>query len=255
MKLRLATFAIALAVLCDGQSRVYGAAADKFQETAAFLAASLTRFLDDNVSLSATTRLTISNPSGDAPPSSLELGTALDRGKMRFDLDLTSGANKILNTGLPQLGIRRMMFIGYPDNPMRVVFPDLKSYVEIPIGNAGGIKDKADVAAGRLERKFVGEEKIDGMAAKKYQLHRDGAADQAYVWEATGLNNLPVRLQTVSGGQAYTFSFSNVREGRLDPRVFAIPTAFTKTEGFQGILNAGIAQLTAAMNKALRPGQ
>ena len=69
MKLRLATFAIALAVLCDGQSRVYGAAADKFQETAAFLAASLSRFLDDNVSLSATTRLTISNPSGDAPPA------------------------------------------------------------------------------------------------------------------------------------------------------------------------------------------
>ena len=254
MKLSVATIAIALAVLVGGQSRVQGSPADEFEETTAFLAASLSRFLDDNVSLTATTRLTITDPAGGTESNGIELGTALDRGKMRFDMNLASGPNAGLNTGLPQLGISRMMFIGYPGQPMRVVFPGLTSYVDIPIGEAGGIKDKADVATSRLERRLVGEEMVGGVLAKKYQLHAAGAANRAYVWEAPSLNNLPVRLHTEAGGRGYTFSFSNIRQGQPDPRVFGIPATFTKTAGLKGILDIGIARLTEAMNKALKPG-
>lgn len=253
MKNSLAVLAIVLAVLSGGQFHVRGAAADEFQKSTAFLAATLTRFLDDNASLTATTRLTMANPAGDGEAATLVFGTALDRGKMRFDLDLTSAANKTMNTGLPQLGIRRLMFIGYPEQPLRVVFPDMKTFVEVPLGSASGITDQADVAASRLEKKLIGEENVGGVATRKYQLHADGATDKSYVWEAPSLKNLPVRLHTESGGRAYTFSFSNIRPGQISPRVFGIPATFKKSAGFQDVLNVGIARLTEQMNQVLAP--
>jgi hypothetical protein len=255
MKFRLAVLAIALAVLGDGQSRLQAAATDKFEQSASFLAASLTRFLDDNVSFTATTWLTVGSVADtDATPSRFALGTALDRGKMRFDFDLTSGLNKELSTGLPQMGIRRMMFIGYPEHPLRIVFPDMKSYVEVPLGSAPKISDRADVAASRLERKLVGEESVGGVLARKYQLHADGAAERAWVWEAPSLNNLPVRLRAETGGQSYTFTFSNIRVGQPDPRVFGIPASFEKAGGMMDIVQRGMARLTEQMNKMI-PGR
>lgn len=253
MKPRFAAIAIALAVLSGGQFRVPAAAADAFERSTAFLAATLTRFLDDNASLTGTTRLTITQPAGDGGATTFELGTALDRGKMRFDLDLTSDANKIMNTGLPQMGIRRMMFIGYPDHPLRIVFPDLKTFIEVPLGSAGRITDQAGLAASRLDRKLVGEENIGGVPTRKYQLHTQGSEDLSHVWEAPGLNNLPVQLRTASGGRVYTFTFSNLRLGQPDARVFGIPASYQKMGGFQEVLNVGIARLTEQMNKALAP--
>ena len=205
------------------------------------------------MSLTATTRLTIADTAGNGDAATVEFGTALDAGKMRFDMNLATAANQALKTGFPQMGIRRIMFIGYPEQPLRVVFPDLKSFIELPLAGVGDVKEQADLAASRLEKKLVGAENIGGVATKKFQLHAPGSADRAYVWEAPGLNNLPVRLLTESGGKSYTFSFSNIRPGQIDPRVFGIPATFKKSGGFQDILSLGIARLTEQMNKVLAP--
>jgi hypothetical protein len=253
MKRRLAVVAIVLAVLGGGQLRLWSAATEKFEQSVSFLAASLTRFLDDNVSFTGTTQLAVEQPGGEGGPSRFVLGTAMDRGKMRFDLDFMSGANKGLNSGLPQMGIRRMMFIGYPEHPLRVVFPDMKSYVELPLDAAPKLSDQAGVEASRLERRLVGQELVGGRPTKKYQLHADGAPERAWVWEAPELNNLPVQLRTETGGVAYTFTFSNLRMGAPDPRVFGIPATFEKS-AFMGIIQRGMSRITEEMNKMI-PGR
>ena len=253
MKNSLAVLAIVLAVLSGGQFHVRGAATDNLRRTTAFLAASLTRFLDDNAAFTGTTTLDIVDTTGVRDPSRYVLGTALDRGKMRFDLDFATKANKAMNTGLPQMGVHRLMFVGYPDQPLRVVFPDMKTYVEVPLGAAPEVSAQAGLTASRLEKTLLGEETIGGVVTKKYRLHAAGSPERAFVWEAPALNNLPVRLRSESAGRSFTFTFSNIRVGRVDPRLFGIPSTFKNAGGFEEILKVGIARMSEQISKALVP--
>lgn len=253
MKKIFPTLLCALAVQMGGQFSVRAAASSNaLENTTAFLAGTLTEFLSDSRSFTATTTLSIRDQAGTTDPMSLQFGSAFDMGKMRLDLNLGSAINRTVGAGVTSIGINRIMFIGYPDNPARVVFPDMKSYLEVPIDQSPGLSQKAGDVAGRLEKTFVGNETIMGVATKKYRLQTANSKDVAYVWHAPSLNEMPIRLQATSGGKIYTFSFTNVREGRLDPRVFGIPATFKKVAGIQAISQMAMSQL-AEQAKALIP--
>jgi len=253
MKRLVPTLICVLAVQMGGQFSVRAAASSNaLENTTAFLAGALSEFMSDSRSFTATTELSIRDQAGGNDPMTMSFGSAFDLGKIRMDLDLASAMNQTIGAGISVMGINRIMFIGYPANPARVVFPDMKTYMEIPLNQSPQLTQKAGDVAGRLEKKFVGNESIQGVAAKKYQLQMAGSKDVAFVWQAPALNDLPVRLQATTGGKVYTFSFKNVRQGPVDPRVFGIPATFKKADGLQAITQLAMAKL-AEQAKSLIP--
>ncbi len=255
MKKILPTLICALAVQMGGQFSVRAAdAPNPLEGTTAFLAGALTEFMSDSRSFTATTTLSIRDQAGNTDPMSLAFGSAFDAGKIRMDLNLANTINKSVGIGVSSLGINRIMFIGYPDNPARVVFPDIKSYMEVPIDQTPKLTQKAGDVAGRLEKTLVGKETIMGIPTKKYQLKTATSKDVTHVWQAPSMNEMPIRLQATSGGKVYTFSFTNVRQGQLDPRVFGIPATFKKVAGLQAISQMALSKM-AEQAKALIPQQ
>lgn len=253
MKRFYTTLICVLAVQMGGQFSVRAAASSSgLEDTTAFLAGALSEFLSDSRSFTATTELSIRDQAGATDSMTLSFGSAFDMGKMRMDLNLSSAMNQSAGAGIRVMGINRIMFIGYPDNPARVVFPDMKSYMEVPLDQSPQMTQKAGDVAGKLEKKLVGNETIQGVATKKYQLQAAGSKDVAYVWQAPALNDLPIRLQAATGGKVYTFTFKNVRQGAVDPRVFGIPATFKKADGLQAISQLAMSKL-AEQAKSLIP--
>ncbi|MGB0578959.1 MAG: hypothetical protein ACPGVU_04585 [Limisphaerales bacterium] len=244
----------ALVALAGGQFSVRGALAPAdFNKSVAFLSGALTQFMSDSHSFSATTDLTVQQAGASDSRVRLRFGSAFDAGKMRFDLNLKDQVNAALGTGLPHLGIDRLMFMMYPSHPARVVFPSEQSYFEVPLDQAATpeIKDQAVLASSRLQKKLVGSDNISGVQAKKYQLHADGSQQTAHLWEADSLNGLPVMLRVQTGGTIYNFAFSNIRKGPLDPRVFGIPASFKKRSGVQEVIQLNGAKIVEQLNAAL----
>ncbi len=254
MKRFLTGLVLILAVHLGGRFTVQGAVSpDQFIQSTAFLAGALTEFFTDSRTFTATTELTLQNGGDAGGRVVLRFGSAFDAGKMRLDLNLKSQLNEALGTGLPELGIDRVNFLLYPDHPARVVFPSQQSYVEVPLDQIASekLKDAAGTVASRQIKKLVGSEPAVGVPARKYQLHADGAARTAYVWEAPGMKDMPVQIRVQAGGTIYNFAFRNIRQGPVDPRVFGIPANFKKQDSPVDIVKIGLAKMTEQLNAAL----
>lgn len=253
MKQLLSTSTIALVALLGGQFSVRAAlAAEDLNKSVAFLSGALTRFMSDSRSFTATTDLTLQPVADPESRVRLRFGSALDSGKMRFDLNFKDQVNAALGTGMPHLGIDRVMFMMFPSHPARVVFPSQQSYVELSLDQTATpeVKNQAVLASSRLQKKLVGSDTIGGVVAKKYQLHADGSKQTAHVWEADSLDGMPVMLRVQSGGNIYNFAFSNIRQGPVDPRVFGIPANFKKMDGFKEVILGSTAKLAEQLNAA-----
>jgi hypothetical protein len=226
---------------------------DQFNQSTAFLAGALTEFFTDSRTFTATTELTVQNVGDEDSRVVLRFGSAFDGGKMRLDLNLKSQLNGTLGSGLPELGIDRVNFMLYPDHPVRIVFPSQQSYVEVPLSQAVSpeLKDAAGGVASQQVKKFVGNETAVGVPARKYQLHADGAAKTAYLWEAPAMKDMPVQIRVQAGGMIYNFAFRNVRQGPVDPRVFGIPATFKKQGSSLDIVKMGLSKMTEQLNATI----
>lgn len=245
---------LVLAVQLGGQFSVQGALSPtKFNESTAHIAGALTQFFSDTRTFTATTELTVQQVGDPDSRVVLRFGSAFDGGKMRLDLNLKSQLNAGLGTGLPELGIDRVNFMLYPEHPARVVFPSQQTYIEMPLNQAAtpDVKEQAGRAASQIDKKFVGNETAVGVPTRKYQLHQDGAAQTAYLWEAPGMNDMPVQIRMITGGNIYNFAFRNVRQGPVDPRVFGIPATFKKANGPGAIVEIAARKITEQLNAAL----
>ena len=254
MKQLLSIGTFALVAFVGGQFSVRGALAPKdLNKSVAFLSGALTQFMSDSHSFTGTTELTVQQAGVPDSRARLRFGSAFDAGKIRFDLNLKDQVNSALSTGLPHLGIDRLMFMMYPSHPARVVFPSEQSYIEVPLDKAATpeIKDQAGLASSRLQKKLVGSDNIGGVQAKKFQLHADGSKDTAHLWEADALNGMPVMLRVQTGATIYNFAFRNIRKGPVDPRVFGIPANFKKRNGVQEIIQLNAAKIVDQLNAAV----
>ena len=254
MKKVLQGLILVLAVQAGGLFSVHGAISPaQLNQSTANLAGALTRFFSDTRTFTARTELTIQKVADPESRIVLSFGSAFDQGKMRLDLNLKSRRNSALATGFPELGIDRVNFMLFPDNPARIVFPSQQSYLEVPIDQVASsdLKDEAGMAASQLKKKFIRDETAVGVPARKYQLHPDGATETAYLWEAPGMNDMPVQIRVTSGGTIFNFAFRNVKQGPVDPRVFSIPSSFKKIESLLDVIQMGLSKMTEKLNAVL----
>ncbi len=231
-----------LAVLLGGQF-VSAQPQVAIMEKAPFLAAALSQFISDTRTFTANANLTVTDTNG--APVQMPFGVAMDNGKMRFDLNLAQVKSETLNessvTAIKGLNLDRLMFVYFPGQPTRLVFPGMRAFVEMPLDNSlSQVQDKATDQASRIQKQFLGAEAAAGVAARKYRLSIPGQQQNAFVWEAPALNDLPVQLAVNSGGQNYQFSFRNVRQGPVDPRTFGIPANFRKYNSMTELMTQAV---------------
>lgn len=241
MKLLRASVFVAWAlVVAAAAAPPPAASTSQFNSHAAFLAAALSEFLSDTRNFTAGVEVTVP-PVGKEPALTLPFGVAAAEGKMRWELDLAN----VKSASFPPevvasfkgMGLDRMFFIYLPNQPLTLVLPGVKSYIPMPLP-AGGVRQQAQDKVGRLEKREMGREAISGQPTIKYAIKVPGDDGTATVWQATNLQNLPVKLVITKEQQTYQFQMSNVRLGAPDPRYFEIPAGLTRMADLQAALSA-----------------
>ncbi|MEW6305259.1 MAG: DUF4412 domain-containing protein [Verrucomicrobiota bacterium] len=225
------------------QPQQLGAITDK----AAFLSAAMSEFLSDSRAFTATGELRVTSAQGESPMT-LPFTVAMLNGRMRWDLNLTQAGSPVPAESmdlLKQIGLDRIVLLMAPNEKMLVAFPTMKAYLEQTMPKDQAIEDKAVNKLGRFVKTPLGKETIDGHPCMKYRLSdpKDTSGkEQAVVWQAEDLNDLPIRLYVKAQDDAYDFRFKRVRMGNPDERVFARPVGFTKHESTDSLMAAIMAK-------------
>ncbi len=155
-------------------------------------------------------------------------------GKSRLEMDLTRMSGGMMPAAMLEqikaLGMAEMAIVSKPaDGSTMLIYPGLKSYAPI---RSGGAKAPAPDEY-KLASTELGKEAIDGNECVKNQVTvtaPDGKKFEATVWNAAGLKNFPVKIQSQEGGVPFTLSFKNVKFEKPAAALFENPASFSKYE-------------------------
>jgi Domain of unknown function (DUF4412) len=137
-------------------------------------------------------------------------------GKMRMESN-TQGHNTI-NIIRPDKKVMWMLMV------------DSKTYMEIPLHRSKqDIQSKLHDPNIRTEKEFIANAIVDKHPTKKYHLTiiTDGKKEKSgYIWEATDLNNFPVKYQAED--KKMTTLWRDIKLGGVTDSVFEIPAGYKK---------------------------
>lgn len=223
-----------------------------------WVAAALSEFISDSRAFVARAELQL--PSEDGQSSlTVPFVVAMDNGQMRMDLRLADIDGRLVPTeflsAFKNAGWDRLELLYHPQTATRLVVPAEKAYVEFPKSNAEPTKMENDamLKLGRMDKVLTGKEMVDGHPCLKYRLtSKDEAAhvDEAYLWQASDLNALPIKLVVKSEGYTYGFQFKQVRMGQPNPKVFGIPASYHKVSSAQALISGVLLKSLGGIDKS-----
>lgn len=208
---------------------------------APFLAAALSEFFSDTRAFTAGVELALPAKDG-SEPLKLPFGVAMADGKMRWELNFANVKSAEITpdalTGMKSMGLDQMCFIYLPGKPLTLTLPSMKAYVEMPVPKLEGVQQQAQEKIGRLEKKELGRETIAGQPTVKYAVKVPGDTGTATVWQATNLQNLPIKIVITKDQQTYQLQLSNIRLGQPDAAYFQTPQGFVKHADLNAAIQA-----------------
>ena len=235
---------------------------------APFLAAAFSEFFSDSRNFTARAELSLP---GRNPGDSIPIGLAMSEGRMRWQLNTAQVRSAHLPPErvalLKQMKMDSVILYLQPDTHLIAAFPRMKAWVETPMPKATNIQENAQAKIGGMKKTPVAKEIVDGHPCIKYRLTvpEDSDPNQvAVTWEATDLNDLPIKIMVKTDGQVYGIQLRNIRPGKTDERLFQPPPGYTKRASFSSLLQEGLLQNVANSGQAggsvsleslLSPGQ
>lgn len=211
------------------------------QSQAPFLAAALSEFFSDTRAFTAGVELALPAKAG-GESLKLPFGVAMADGRMRWELDFANVKSAELTPeaikSMKDMGLDRMFFLYLPGKPLTLAFPGMKSFVELAAPKVEGVQQQAQEKIGRLEKKELGRETIAGQPTVKYSVKVPGDDGTATVWQATNLQNLPVKIVLTKGEQTYQLQLSNIKLGQPDAAYFTVPAGFAKQADVSAVMQA-----------------
>jgi len=162
--------------------------------------------------------------------------------KMRNEMDMTKMGNIPARdvAGMKQMGMDQMVILALPEKPATyMVFPNLKSYCDMPASGKGNPE-------GKLEKTALGADTVEKHACTKSKLtftDKDGKTAEAIVWEATDLKNFPIQYQTVENEQTTTTTFSDIKMDKPDSSLFVLPENYKKYGNMQEMMMGNMQRL------------
>ncbi len=164
-----------------------------------------------------------------AGPVTMQAQMAMLDGKSRLDIDMTKmqgGMPPGMAEQIKAMGMAEIATITIPEKKMNfLLYPGLEGYVETPLpADADKPLEKF-----QMELTKVGEETIDGHACIKSKFaitEEQGKKREGVVWQAGGLKNFPLKIESEESGQTITMTFRDVKMTAPAATLFELPKHF-----------------------------
>lgn len=169
-----------------------------------------------------------------------EIDFAYNNGKVRIGLDMTKFKGEAMPPDavniLKQMGMENVVSIsGVTSNSSYVIYPSLKSYVEIIQKDVDNSKDV------KFEKTELGEETIEKQKCKKNKIvatDRAGKKQEALVWNATGLKNFPIQIKISDSENEVTVIFKNPKIEPPPASLFQVPEGYKKYNSMEELMKS-----------------
>ena len=158
-------------------------------------------------------------------------------GKTRFEMDLAGAGDANLPrqdaSSLAQMGMDTMIAISCPEEKVNYfVYPDMMAYVLRPIPAAADYQ---------LDVTRVGDENVQGQNCVKNKVIAtgpDGIPHESSVWNATDLNNFPIKIETVQNGATVILLFRDLKLDTPDAGQFHPPSDYKQYDDFMSLMTS-----------------
>ena len=214
----------------------------------------MSKLFGANQTFSAAVEMQATDRSG--KPLSIPGKLSFDTGKSRFEVNMADMKGGSMPPGaaaqMKAMGMNENVTIQLPDkNLCYLIFPDMQSYVEMPLPKNNRAATNSDF---KVETTELGKDTVDGhpCVKNKYVVtDNEGARHESTVWNATDLKSFPVKIQTAENGNEVTMLFKNVSLARPAAGIFEAPAGYTKYDNMQLLMQQ---QMMKAMGGGM-PGK
>ena len=185
-----------------------------FYKNAAFTAIASTSMKDQN----------------DQEQMTMEINCAVLEGKFRGDSDFSKMKSAQFGpqvlAQMKAMGMDRNIVIVRRDkNTMFLIYPGLKSYLEMPFPKGQSLKE---LPQPKIDKTEIGKETVAGhpcVKSKFVTTLQDGKTINGIIWEATDLNNFPLQSQMNTDAGSVTTLFKDIKLAK--PDAVRIPNSVT----------------------------
>ncbi len=162
-----------------------------------------------------------------------------DSGQSRFEMNMSEMKGHQMSpeaaAHMKAMGMDKMVTITLPQGKTAyLIYPDMQAYVEMPVANT-----EADTNDFKMETTELGKETVDGHPCVKNKVvmtDPEGNQHESTVWNATDLNNFPVKIEQNGEGHQVTMMFKDIKLSKPDASLFTPPTGFTKYDSMQAMM-------------------
>lgn len=185
------------------------------------------KLFGSNVSYSATMEL----KTGKAKPVTTKV--FVDEGKICHEIDMAATLAKQLPPELAaqmkNSGMGKQTHLWLPEqNSFYQIQSSVRGYIEMPMPKAKALT-ASDYS---IETTELGRETIEGhpcIKNKTVVADPEDRKKEFIVWNATDLNDFPVKIQTATSlGESQTTTYRNIKLAKPDPKLFALPAGYKK---------------------------
>ena len=210
----------------------------------------MSKLFGANQAFSAALEMQATDKSG--KPLTMPGKLSFDTGKSRFEFNLADMKGGQMPPGaaaqMKAMGMDENVTISLPDkNILYLVFPGMKSYVQMPLPKDNHAPTNGDFKVDITE---LGKDTVDGhpCVKNKYVVtDNEGAKHESTVWNATDLKKFPVKIQTAENGNDVTMLFKNVSLAKPAADIFEAPSGYKKYDNMQMLMQQ---QMMKAMGGA-----
>jgi len=162
-------------------------------------------------------------------------------GKSRSEMDMTQMKGGKMSSQtierIKSMGMDKVVTISRPDKKViYMIYPGMQSYAEITIPDAKDF-DTNDFKAETTE---LGKETVDGHPCVKKQSvvtgKKNGIQMTMLYWNATDLENCPIKVEQTMNGNQTTMSFKNINLSKPAASLFEPPSDYTKYDSMQALM-------------------
>lgn len=163
--------------------------------------------------------------------------------RIRIEVDFVklrgSGVDLQGLSALQNIGMARMNSLIVPsEKAMHVLFPEVKFAAKVPMAES-----ELPTANYKVSKKALGKDTVNGQACVRQQVTLTDAAGkrtEATVWEATALNQFPLRIAFKTEDSSVMMTFSQVNLTAPGEDQFSIPAGYRSFESITGLMQEAV---------------
>jgi hypothetical protein len=213
--------------------------------TSGNFSAGMRKLFGENKAFSAQMAMQVLDKSAKETLSATMNFSMLD-GKVRTEVDMGAMKSSQMPAGmsdqLKQMGMDKVVSIMRPDKKiMYIVYPTLKSYVEMPLPAAEQESLTKEV---KIEKTEQGKETIDGHPCTKSKVimtDDTGRKQEGLVWTAKDLKEFPIKMQFTEQENTFVMTYTSIKFDKPAESQFEGPSDFTKHDSMQTMMQ-GVTQ-------------